>query len=264
MSWWYLADGRQIGPLDEEDFQRHVGEGLITAHVLAWCEGMARWEPFGNLVSGKVQGPGRIEAEEAMNGRRLCCQCGRAFPTDDLITYSSYEICPACKPAFFQRLSEGMLRAAPGTGGMEYGGFWIRFAAKLVDNLILGVVNTLVTLPLMLILAAKAGRGIRQEELLYSQITLQAVAVIIQWSIHSAYVTFFLGKYAATPGKMACGLRVIRSDGERVKYLRAFGRFWAEMLSGLPTLWIGYIAAGFDDQKRTLHDHICNTRVVRK
>jgi hypothetical protein len=34
------------------------------------------------------------------------------------------------------------------------------------------------------------------------------------------------------------------------------------MLSAF-TLTIGYIMAGIDEQKRALHDRICNTRVVR-
>ena len=46
-------------------------------------------------------------------------------------------------------------------------------------------------------------------------------------------------------------------------YLRAFGRFWAEMLSGLVCA-IGYIIAAFDDEKRSMHDHICDTRVIFK
>ena len=62
---------------------------------------------------------------------------------------------------------------------------------------------------------------------------------------------------------MACGLRVIVSDGSKVSYWRAFGRYWAKILSGL-ILAIGYIMAGFDSEKRALHDHICNTRVIRK
>jgi uncharacterized RDD family membrane protein YckC len=28
-------------------------------------------------------------------------------------------------------------------------------------------------------------------------------------------------------------------------------------------LYIGYIMAGFDDEKRTLHDRICDTRVIK-
>jgi uncharacterized RDD family membrane protein YckC len=44
--------------------------------------------------------------------------------------------------------------------------------------------------------------------------------------------------------------------------LRAFGRYFAKMLSWF-TLAIGFIIAGFDVEKRALHDYICSTRVIR-
>jgi uncharacterized RDD family membrane protein YckC len=263
MAWWYLANAQQIGPLSEAAFAEHVGRGAITAHTLVWCEEMTNWEPLGNLVTGEAGGPGRAAAAAAMQGRGLCCQCGKAFEPDDLIEYSGYKVCSACKPAFFQRLSEGMLHAAPAAGGIEYGGFWLRFAAKLIDVLILSVVNVIFAIPLMVFMMSEAADPGDPQEFLITQLVLQAIMTLIQWAIQCAYVTFFLGKYAATPGKMACGLKVIRSDGAKITYLRGFGRFWAELLSGL-TLYIGYIIAAFDEQKRTLHDHICNTRVVRK
>ena len=71
-----------------------------------------------------------------------------------------------------------------------------------------------------------------------------------------------VGRHGATPGKMAWGLKVIRADGGTVSYGRAFGRFWAQLLSGL-LLGIGFIMVAFDDEKRALHDHICDTRVIR-
>jgi uncharacterized RDD family membrane protein YckC len=77
------------------------------------------------------------------------------------------------------------------------------------------------------------------------------------------YNTLFVGKFAATPGKMACGLKVVDAEGGKVKYGRAFGRACSEILSGM-VCYIGYIIAGFDQQKRALHDHICSTRVVYK
>jgi uncharacterized RDD family membrane protein YckC len=77
------------------------------------------------------------------------------------------------------------------------------------------------------------------------------------------YETFFIGKYGATPGKMACKIKVVTADGGKVSYLLAFGRYFAKVLSSLTCL-IGYIMAAFDDEKRALHDRICNTRVVFK
>jgi uncharacterized RDD family membrane protein YckC len=85
---------------------------------------------------------------------------------------------------------------------------------------------------------------------------------MVQLVFGAAYVTFFLGKYGATPGKMALGLKVVRSDGSELTYARAFGRYLAEYLSAF-TLMIGYIIAAFDREKRALHDHICDTRVIR-
>ena len=61
---------------------------------------------------------------------------------------------------------------------------------------------------------------------------------------------------------MAFGLKVVLPDGGRVTYWRAFGRHFAEMVSAF-TLAIGYIMAGFDSQKRSLHDRICSTRVIK-
>ena len=81
-------------------------------------------------------------------------------------------------------------------------------------------------------------------------------------ALGSCYEAFFVNKMGATPGKMALGLKVVRPDGRPVDLGRAFGRYFAKMLSGL-ILFIGYIIAGFDSEKRALHDMICDTRVVR-
>jgi uncharacterized RDD family membrane protein YckC len=85
----------------------------------------------------------------------------------------------------------------------------------------------------------------------------------VQYAIQFGYGIFFLGRFAATPGKMAIGAKVVREDGSRIGYGLATGRVFAEMISGL-ILLIGYIMAAFDEEKRTLHDRICSTRVVRK
>jgi uncharacterized RDD family membrane protein YckC len=81
--------------------------------------------------------------------------------------------------------------------------------------------------------------------------------------VPAIYATFFLGRYGATLGKMACGLKVVRPDGDPIGYPRALGRYFAEILSGM-ILGIGYLMAAFDSEKRSLHDRICSTRVVRK
>jgi uncharacterized RDD family membrane protein YckC len=55
----------------------------------------------------------------------------------------------------------------------------------------------------------------------------------------------------------------VTATGGKVSYPRALGRFFAKILSSLICL-IGFIIAGFDSEKRALHDRICDTRVVFK
>jgi uncharacterized RDD family membrane protein YckC len=68
--------------------------------------------------------------------------------------------------------------------------------------------------------------------------------------------------YGATPGKMALGLKIVRPDGGPISAGRAVGRYFAEILSAL-TLMIGYMMAGWDSEKRALHDRIADTRVIK-
>ncbi|MND07279.1 RDD family protein [compost metagenome] len=54
----------------------------------------------------------------------------------------------------------------------------------------------------------------------------------------------------------------MRADGSAVTTGRAAGRYFATLLSSL-TLLIGFVIAAFDEQKRALHDHVADTRVIR-
>jgi uncharacterized RDD family membrane protein YckC len=110
-----------------------------------------------------------------------------------------------------------------------YGGFWIRVGAQLLDGLILWAVNNIVGL-LGMLTGGEAG---------------VSVVRILSFIINVGYATYFVGAYGATPGKMACGLKVIRADGGEIGYARAFGRFWAQALSGL-LFCIGFIMVAFD------------------
>src|SRR6266480_4276858 len=73
------------------------------------------------------------------------------------------------------------------------------------------------------------------------------------------------------PRKMACGLKVVRTDGSSLGWGACIGRFvmWNVVTSGIPYLnfiliLISGIMAGTDGEKRALHDRVCDTRVVYK
>jgi uncharacterized RDD family membrane protein YckC len=73
----------------------------------------------------------------------------------------------------------------------------------------------------------------------------------------------FLHYRGATLGKMAVGLQVVRSNGESLGWGVCVARYFMSFVSAL-ILLIGYIMAGFDSEKRALHDRVCDTRVVYK
>lgn len=187
-----------------------------------------------------------------------CSQCGRSFPRDQILTYDEQVICASCKPLFIQKLREGV--SLPTI--LEYGGFWIRFLAKFIDSVIMGIAQWAVMIPVSMVFApamVPMGEQVPTSGF-FAFVGFQVVLSIL---LPMAYSTFFIGRFSATLGKMACRLKVVTPDGGRVSYARALGRFFAEMISYM-ILLIGYIMAAFDDEKRTLHDRICSTRVVRR
>jgi uncharacterized RDD family membrane protein YckC len=138
---------------------------------------------------------------------------------------------------------------------MDYAGFWLRFGAWFIDYIILGIVSMITNLPMIFM-------GVYSVDNPGLFITLQLISTLLNFVIPAAYETWFVGKYAATPGKMACKIKVVLADGGKVSFGRAVGRHFAKFISAL-ILGIGYIMAGFDDQKRALHDRICDTRVIK-
>lgn len=187
---------------------------------------------------------------EAVN-QYPCSICHNVVPDSDLIVYSGSRICADCKPAFFQQLKEGAELPIE----MSYATISRRFGARFLDGILLYLINIAIFMSFGL-------------SIFTSRQPADALGIFwaltgLQYVIAVAYETFFVGKFGATLGKMACGLRVVNADGSKVSYLKAFGRFFGNLLSGV-ILGIGYIIALFDGEKRTLHDRICNTRVVLK
>jgi uncharacterized RDD family membrane protein YckC len=85
----------------------------------------------------------------------------------------------------------------------------------------------------------------------------------------ACYEILMLKYRSATLGKMACGLKVVRSDGRSLSWGVCFGRFfmWNVVTSAIPYLnfvlmLVSSIMLGVDDEKRALHDRVCDTRVI--
>lgn len=239
MNWYYAENTERKGPFDQSAFDELVKSGKVTPETLVWREDLPDWKPFREAVAATS-----ILTTE---GDASCVECGRTFPKSEMVQYEGSWICANCKPVFFQRIREGITPV----GAMTYGGFWIRFLAKFVDNILLQLCGILLRLLIGLFLSPTN-----------DPTPFLIVIWICSVIIGASYTTFFVGKFGATPGKMACRLRIVMADGSKVTYLRALGRHFAEILSSI-TLGVGYIMAAFDEEKRSLHDRVCDTRVIR-
>ena len=259
MEWFYVADQRQVGPLSEAQFARLVGLGTIRGETLVWRAGMKDWQQYGALNPPAGAAEAAAGPATAPPGAPLtagCTQCGGTFNAAEMLPWAGGYVCAGCKPAFVQRLKEG----APLAAGARYGGFWIRFLARIIDGLILGVVNIVITMPLG-IGAMTIGSNPNMSDLA-SLLAVQGLVFLIRLVVSATYEILLTWKTGATLGKMALRLKVVRPDGGGLTLGRAIGRYFSTWISSI-ILCIGYIIAAFDDEKRSLHDRICDTRVVR-
>jgi uncharacterized RDD family membrane protein YckC len=196
-----------------------------------------------------------------------CLKCGVRNPDDA-------KFCTGCG----SQLGTGVIVSQDPP--IYYAGFWRRFVAFLLDEIILVVGCVILLIPLAILLmiflmiffvflaalgadmhtvttAMKSGIDDQGSG---SQVLGFISGIIYNW----LYFTLFeSSSLQATPGKMALGIIVTDLSGNRISFVRANGRYWGKILSGL-TLWIGYIMAGFTRKKQALHDILADTLVVKK
>ena len=179
-----------------------------------------------------------------------CAQCGRPYPGEEMVRFGAVAVCANCKDIYAQRLRE----TGQVAGARVYAGFWIRFVAWFIDLIALWIVNFAIQ--------TVTGTRITNPRDFGAAMGSMGLNFLISIGISLFYESFFLVQYGATPGKMVLKLKVITPDGGGISWGRAIGRYFAKWLSGI-TLLIGYIMAGFDSEKRALHDYIAGTRVIR-
>lgn len=123
----------------------------------------------------------------------------------------------------------------------EYAGFWIRFVAALIDGIILSMASGV----LLLLLGSDS-----------------TIANVLGFVIGIAYGVYFeTGPSQATLGKQLMNIYIVDENYQKIDSGKSIGRYFAKILSAL-ILMIGYIMAGFDSKKQSLHDKIVKTYVV--
>ncbi len=142
------------------------------------------------------------------------------------------------------------------TKEFNYAGFWRRFAASILDETIVLSFTTLAIAPIM----NRFIYGFGGNEMILLMILGGIYLTIFRWCYFAGMESSPL---KATIGKLATGLYVTNTSGERITFGQATGRFFGKMISGL-ILYIGYIIAAFNSKKQAVHDLMSDCLVLKK
>ena len=160
----------------------------------------------------------------------------------------------------------------------QYGGFWIRFVAYTVDSLIVGIPMTAIIVTVVLIFGAGTFATLKSLPSNPDPDQIQAQFIPMIGALIGAYAMFIVGAIViswlyfalmesserqATFGKAMLNLRVTDTNGNRLSFGHASGRFFSKIITGMVPFFIGYIMAGFTAKKQALHDFIAGTVVIR-
>lgn len=229
MPWYYAKNDQRLGPVSDMEFARLAREKTIQNDTLVWQHGMPDWKSYGEVVP--------------------------TLPPPEIAPSTPRGDIPAVNVA-------AVLAEHPAE--LSYAGFWVRAGAKIIDWLILYVVSrqlaTFMGLADLDPFELVRGNMAVLEPLMRQIMWLACLDSLARL----AFYWFFLKRFSATPGKMLFRIKVVSSDGEPLSHGQIVGRFFSEVAAKYFTLCIGYLVAAFDDEKRAMQDHFCNTRVIKK
>jgi uncharacterized RDD family membrane protein YckC len=241
-SWYYVdANGQQVGPVSVEDVRAALQRGAATQATLAWRDGLANWQPISALAAelGLGGAAATVVAPAAELPVAASPQSAEANPYRAPETESG--------EGFFDNATD-----------VVYAGFWKRWAALFLDQLIIGLPLGIVFFFVSFGVAMSAGGEPNP-----------FTAILLQLGFYAVWLSVALFYYAglesseaqATFGKRALGIKVTDLSGQRISFKQAMGRWFAASLSYM-ALYIGFAMAGFTQRKQALHDLLASTLVV--
>ena len=281
MTDWYYADtsNTRQGPVAVAELLRLRQVGRVGDDTLLWRDGLAEWLPWRSLQheldpradealppSADSWTLAAVDTPPAADAPALLSTATGQVATEDSgwrpLTESAATDGAATSP--YAPPAAPVARTAEVVHGGEivYAGFWKRVAAYMIDGLVTGFAGMIIGGLVGGIIGGIAGASGAFDT--GALLAIQLIANLLSILISAAYYAgFHASSMQATLGKMAVGIKVVRSDGSRISLARGIGRYFATILSGI-ILGIGFLMAGFTQRKQALHDMVCDTLVVDK
>ena len=133
-----------------------------------------------------------------------------------------------------------------------YAGFWTRFAAYLIDMIVIYAISSLLN---------TFSFGLLNKQLDFPILGEESLSYVIVMFTYFIAMTYF---FSQTLGKMIMKIKVETNRGEKlsladVVYRELVGRLLTIFLANLP-----YLAIAFTNKKKGLHDFIADTVVVKE
>lgn len=135
----------------------------------------------------------------------------------------------------------------------NYAGFWVRLGAFMIDLVLICIISVPIIVAIMRSSEWLAAGGYL--------IVGPYILLGVLGSIGLVYFPSFWTWRGQTPGKMALGIKIIRTDGNPISFGRAILRYLGYLVCFL-SVYIGFVVIAFQKQKRGVHDLIADTCVI--
>ena len=157
-------------------------------------------------------------------------------------------------------------KALPSSRPVRLAGFLSRLIAFVLDMVFINLINLVVLIAINLTInffsTGTLGSSPAIQNIINFIVTnLIWLAGIFSTFFGAIYFIFFWVISGFTPGKALLGLRVVRSDGQRLHLGRAVLRLIGYFIAALP-LFLGFVWILFDNRRQGWHDKIARTYVI--
>jgi uncharacterized RDD family membrane protein YckC len=248
MTQWYYADadGQRQGPFSAEELESHVRHARLGPASLVWREGLQDWQPL-STVAAELD-----------------------LQFDAMVAPSTEVVVPATDTPYSPPTADLASFQPVVAGHIVHAGLWKRFAASCIDSIVTTLISYALMIPLMLIGVGVMGAGGSENPFATGagMISILAIYPILFLAPCIYFGWMQSSSLQASLGKLAVGIKVTRTDGQRTGFWRGFLRSLAYLVFSMVTCGLGVLISGLmvalTERKQALHDMLCDTLVVDK